>query len=227
MSFLKKIPVKYVGELHDIRLINFLVDLEEIKDQVPSSISIRDFNGKAMISMVDVRLKKMHPSFFPEFINFSYRHIAFRLLVDDGMYNNGLSKGIYFYKSFTDKNLIVKGGNLFTEYKLSNARIEESNDCTFIKKANNYVKYKVGQTEIPSEGKWKDLPQVIGAIDRAYSLSGNQLQFTQIQREKWPIKLVECTDFENTFFKSAELIGAFRVFETIHYQWLPPQIINK
>lgn len=221
MNLLKRIPIHYKGELHDVRLINFSVAMEEVSD-TPSNIKIRDFNGRAMISMVDVKLKKMHPLFIPSIFNFNYRHVAFRLLVEGSGYNDGANKGIYFYKSFTDAPLIIAGGKLLTDYHLENARIEENNGEVTISNGKHHVKYCISHTVADSN---EQLKETIGALDRAYSASGDTIRVTQIQREKWPIQSVRCTAFENTFFKTARLEGAFRVFETIYYEWLPPKAL--
>lgn len=219
MSLLKRIPIHYKGELHDVRLINFSVDMDEVIPHVPAKIKVRNFNGRAMISMVDVKLKNMRTVAFP-WIKFDYRHVAFRLLVDDSENNNGASKGIYFLRSFTDKSLIVAGGTLFTDYNLETASIEEHGSEVVITKGIRYVKYAVnGLTAAPNN----ELTSTIGSLDRAYSTLGNTLRVTQIQREKWPIQLVKCNVFETTFFKTARFEGAFRVFETIYYDWLPPK----
>jgi hypothetical protein len=221
MNFLKRIPVHYKGELHDVRLINFSVAMDEIRARVPAHISIRNFNGRAMISMVDVKLKHMRPVILP-FLGFDYRHVAFRLLIDDGQYNDGLNKGIYFYRSFTDKPLIVTGGRLFTDYNLEQGSIHENDNATAVFQGNQFVKYRLGNlSQVPNP----ELQNTIGALDRAYSVLGDRTRVTQIQREKWPIQLVDCTEFETTFFKSAKLEGAFRVLETIYYDWLPPRFI--
>ena len=83
MSFLKKLPISFTGELHHIQLVNFSVEREEIETQIPEEIKVRLINGRAMISMVNVELKRMHPVFLSAAIKFNYRHVAFRLLVDD------------------------------------------------------------------------------------------------------------------------------------------------
>lgn len=223
MNLLKKIPIQFKGELHDVRLINFSVALEEVKDKVPSNIKVRDFNGRALISMVDVKLKNMHPVFVPPFFHFNYRHLAFRLLVDDSIYNEGVNKGIYFYRSFTDKPLIITGGKLLTDYNLELAQIEEANNEVTLSQGKHHVKYCVDNIISASND---DLKKTIGALDRAYSVLGNTIRVTQIQREKWPIQPVKCSGFENTFFKTARFEGAFRVLETIYYDWLPPKAIN-
>lgn len=223
MNLLKRIPIHYKGELHDVRLINFSVALEEVEDKIPSNIKVRDFNGRALISMVDVKLKKMHPVFAPSLLHFNYRHVAFRLLVEDRIYNEGVSKGIFFYKSFTDNPFIVAGGKFLTDYNLERARIEERNNEVVISQGNHHVKYCIGNAISSSD---EDLKKTVGALDRAYSVLGNAIRVTQIQREKWPIQSVKCSGFENTFFKTAKLEGAFRVFETIYYDWLPPKAIG-
>lgn len=74
MSLLKRLPIQYRGELHDVRLINFSVAIEEVLQKVPANIKVKDFNGRAMVSMVDVKLKNMRPVPFP-FVRFNYRHV--------------------------------------------------------------------------------------------------------------------------------------------------------
>lgn len=61
--------------------------MEEIIGKVPTDIKIRDFDGRAMISIVDVKLKNMRPVVMP-LCHFEYRHMAFRLLVDDSEHND-------------------------------------------------------------------------------------------------------------------------------------------
>lgn len=222
MNLLKRIPVHYKGELHDVRLINFSVDMSEVQHAVPRNIKVRDFDGRAMISMVDVTLRNMRTVVLP-FIRFNYRHIAFRLLVEDKQYNNGANKGIFFFRSFTDKPFIVMGGQLLTDYNLEEARIEETGDQVIISQGTNHVRYTLNGLSVVANAELKD---TIGALDRAYSVLGDTVRVTQIQREKWPIQPVNCAGFENTFFKTAKLEGAFRVLETIYYDWLPPKVIS-
>jgi uncharacterized protein YqjF (DUF2071 family) len=197
--------------------------MEEIIGKVPTDIKIRDFDGRAMISIVDVKLKNMRPVVMP-LCHFEYRHMAFRLLVDDSEYNDGTAKGIYFYKSFTDNPLIVVGGGLFTNYNLTLARIEEHDGEVTLTQGNHRVRYQVGDSPLAIE---HSLAACIGALDRAYSILGGAVCVTEIQREKWPIQPVECTGFENTFFRTARFEGAFRVFETIYYDWLPPKKLKR
>ena len=98
--------MKFTGELHNVKLINFSVNLEEVLPFVPNQLKILQENGKAIISMVDVQLKNMSPKILP-FIKFSYRHMAFRLLIDDsGMNSEHEPKGVFFLKSFSENSIL-------------------------------------------------------------------------------------------------------------------------
>jgi len=220
MDILKRIPIKYLGELHDIKLINFSVERDELNGMVPPEIKVRNFNGRAFISMVNVNLVNMRPSIAPA-IKFGYKHVAFRLLVEDSMYNKGENKGIYFLQSFTNKPLIVWGGSMLTEYKLERAEILDAEHSFNLNRNGHFIRYHLEDKKL--NGEYANLKNVIGALDRAYSVLGHDVRVTQIQREKWPIEPIECTAFETNFFKTAKLEGAFKVNETIHYQWLPPK----
>lgn len=225
MELLKKLPIRYIGELHDIRLINFSIAMEEAKTVIDAPLPIRNFNERAMISMVDVKLKNMHPAFIPEVIHFDYRHIAFRVLMDDSAITQESPKGIYFHRAFTTNPVMVVGGSLLTNYNLEMASIEEENHKVILKKDSEVLEYKTGDLlEEPSVNQ--SLYENIAALDRAYSRLGNELRVTKIQRKKWPIQQVENMEYKNNFFETTRFEGAFRVFETIYYQWLPPKPIK-
>ena len=229
MKILKDIPITYKGELHKVKLINFSVDIEEVQENVPEGIEVRKFeNGKrALISMVNVRLKNMRPNFLPEFCSFEYQHIAFRLLVNDAHFNEGNSKGLFFYQSFTRKKHIAWGGSLFTDYQLQSAKISDTNGQFELKQANHFVRYTLDSQTSSNEKSATELQSIVGALDRAYSMRGKELKKVQIQREKWPLQSVNCTHFETNFFESAKLEGVFIVPETIYYTWLPAKTMAK
>ncbi|WMJ74684.1 DUF2071 domain-containing protein [Cytophagaceae bacterium ABcell3] len=222
MDTFKTLPIKYSGELHDVRLVNFSVRKTELGEHINYPLDPVEWeNDRVLFSMVDVRLRQMKPSFLPEVFNFAYRHIAFRLLVKDAPVNGGENQGVFFYRSFTDKALVKLGGNFFTSYKLEKAEFTDKNGDTEIRQGSKFLKYRLGEAlEEPNEAL-VNLQRKIGALDRAYSLVDNELMVTQIQREKWPLLPVLLIDFQTNFFKTARFEGAYRVPETIYYQWLP------
>lgn len=227
MSLLKKIPVKYIGELHEVRLVNFWVDIDEVRTLVPSPLKVRDFGGKALISLVNVGLKKMHPSFLPGAMSFQYRHVAFRLLIDDSAYKeDGAQKGIFFLRSFTDRADAVAIGNLLTDYRLEHAAVRNLDRMMELKQEQHYFNYALDlSSNVVADASQRSL---IGSLDRAYAVGEHgEVKMTKILREQWPIRQVQCYLLETDFFRSARPASAFVVDEVIPYTWNAPQIIAR
>ncbi len=221
MNLLKTLPIRYTGELHNVQLINFSVDKKEIESLVPWKIRIRDYKGRALISMVNVQLKHMHPTFLPSVVQFNYQHVAFRLLIEDSQYGYDQNHGIYFLRSFTDKPLIVQGGRWLTSYNLEKAELLETPNVFSLRQKEQFLTYALDDEQPATTDAY--LYQEVSRIDRAYSLIHNTLYRTQIVREQWPIQWVNCYHFRTNFFETARVEGAFRVREKIDYQWLPAQ----
>jgi hypothetical protein len=225
MPFLKNIPVTYIGELHDIRLVNFTVDIDEVLPHVPAQLKVRDFNGRALISMVNVELKNMHPSFLPEALHFGYRHIGLRLALDDSERNNGACKGIYFLRSFTDKPAVAFGGNMLTDYRLETAEIRNLDRMLELRQGDKFFNYALDLTTRADHGA--EQLATIGNLDRAYAVHDGEIKMVRILREKWPIRPVGCYLLETNFFRSAKFESAYVVDEVIHYKWLAPNSLHE
>lgn len=224
-KFLKNIPIKYLGELHDIVLVNFSVDPEEIRPYLPAPLKLKTFRGRALFSMVNVKLKRMRMEKLPG-VKFAYQHIGFRLLLDDRAYHNHEeAKGIFFYKSFTDRPLMVLGGSLLTDYQLDGAELWNHKSDLDLRYKDKFLSYELDLSDTQPTVD-PELRSVVGAIDRAYTIRNKQAYKTQIVREKWPLEPVTCTKFHTNFFKSAKLEGVFRVPEVIYYQWMPPKALH-
>jgi len=217
--------MKFKGELHNIKLINFSVKLEEVLPFVPKSLKVLQENGRAIISMVDVQLKNMQPTAIP-FVKFGYQHIAFRLLLDDSKLNDDGTKpkGIYFLKSFSNKPILNFFGNLMASYKLTNAKVEGYFDAFSLKQGGQYVDYALDPYSACEQDA--TLYEKIHRIDRAYATKKEDIFVIRIMRKHWPIEPIKCYHFATNFFKSAEFLGAFRVKETINYTWNDPKLIT-
>ncbi len=210
--------MKFSGELHEVRLINFSVDKEELKNHLPQGLKLLDYKGRALISMVDVKLKNMKAaSFLP---SFSYRHIGFRLLVDDQYINTISPKGIYFMKSFTDKPLMILAGNIVADFKLSSSKISGDGNHVKIQQGDKFIEYSVSDENCTTPDS--SLYEVVKRIDRAYAFKNKGAVVTKITRDEWPIEQVEVLDFKTNFFKSAKVEGAFKIHKVIDYVWEKP-----
>lgn len=216
--------MRFKGELHEVKLINFSVDINEVLPLVPKSLKVLEDKGRAIISMVDVQLKKMKPALFPV-VRFDYRHVAFRLLLDDRNMNaDGKPKGIFFLKSFSNRPFLNFFGNLLSKYNLTNAKVEEYFDAVSLKQEDNYVDYALDPYAAITENA--TLFQKIHRIDRAYATEQNNIFVTKIARKHWPIEPIKCYHFATNFFKTAKFLGAFRVKDVIDYTWNNPKLIK-
>lgn len=205
--------MKFTGELHDVRLINFSVKLDEVLPLVPKQLKILTDKGRAIVSLVDVKLKNMAIKGLP-IIKFGYRHLAFRLLLEDHPLE---PKGVYFLKSFSDKPFFNFIGNLISNYNLSKGSIKEYFDAVSLKQDNQYIHYALDPySKIDSN---MELYQKIKRIDRAYATEKEETYVIRITRKKWPIEPIKCYHFATNYFKTAKLLGAFKVNEVIHYTW--------
>ena len=222
-DLLKRLPLSYEGELHDVRLVNFSVDPGELGDLLPRDIQPLLHEGRALISMVHVHLRNMRLRGPLGFFRFQYRHVGFRLLIDDSRYTWLPPRGIFFLRSFSDSGLWARLGRLFSIYRLEPAHIEASADHFSLRKGGKTLRY----TLLPKgpQVKQRALEEVVARIDRAYAPLGEDMRYVQIQRERWPLQAVDCPYFETDFFASARLEGAFAVPEVIHYRWDPTRSV--
>ncbi len=210
--------MKFSGELHEVKLINFSIDKEELKGHLPKQLKVVDYAGRALISMVDVHLKKMEMHrFLP---SFAYRHVAFRLLIDDGEYSKLGPKGIYFLQSFSSNPLMVLGGNWVANYNLTLAKIEQNNNVFALRQSGKFLNYTFDPYVAAAQNE--NLYTAVKRIDRAYSFAEDAVSITQITRREWPIEVLSVKDFSTNFFASAKLEGAFSVQKTIPYIWEQP-----
>jgi hypothetical protein len=209
--------MKFSGELHQVKLINFSIDKDELKGKLPQGLKLLDYKGRALISMVDVHLKKM--SISPFLPSFSYRHIAFRLVIDDSKYSGEGPKGIYFLQSFSSNPMLVLGGNLIANYNLVWSKFKTSAKGIKISQGNKFIAYQFDNNSAPEN---VELFPIIKRIDRAYAFKKKEVEITRITRKEWPIEPLNIVDFSTNFFPSAKLEGAFQVKKVIDYIWEKP-----
>ena len=225
LDALKTLPVSYVGQLHDVELVQFSLDPEEVAPHLPARLALRTFGGRAMVSLVNVRLRGMRPSFAPPLLTFSYRHVAFRLLVDDRELDPArAAHGIFFLRSFTDRPLLARAGNLLTHYRLHPAEVRAGEACLTVREKGRYLSYGKGQSGNPGIfGSWDEARTVLQSLDRAYAVDPRErIWRTRILRPDWPLEPLPVASFATDFFATARLECAFRVPEVIPYRWLAP-----
>lgn len=219
MSFLKRLPFAYKAIIDKIRVINFTVDMDEIRPLVPEGIQVSSFNGRALISLADLRVKQMRPVFLPSWLSFSYRHIAFRLLIEDE-HAGSEHQSIYFLRSFADKPLVAFTGNLMSHYQFAHAEIKRESDFNLTTGQYN-LSYRLNDHLSVPPDEWKSRVEV---INRAFALDAGKRVATWINPQVWPLKPVGCEYFSTSFFPSARLEGAYYVPQSLDFYRSVPAI---
>jgi len=221
MRLLKNLPISYTARLKDIRLINFSVHPEELSLLLPN-LPLLKINGAPVVSLLDVKLEHLRPSFLLNTFGFAYHHIAFRILVsDDHLHTDKINRGFFYLHSFTDNPFIATCGKLFTNFNFAHARISRKNNECSLHFKKKYLTYSFDFEQ--SVNDHSDLKNMLMQIDRAYSLNDDRLKVTKVKRTSLPLEPVNCSHFVTNFFTTAKLLGAFFVKDSLHYEWLPPQ----
>lgn len=227
MKTVKNKGMQFQGELHDIYLINFSVEAREVADRIPEPIRPRLQQGRVLISMVDVNLRNMRAKSAWLPFTFNYQHIGFRVLVNDADWNTEhQDKGVYFLDSFTDRPYLIWAGNLLANFRLQQAKFTNYPAGLRLDCGDHFLEYDLCGPNLTPSANILELQTKIGAIDRSWAMEGNALHKTQIVREKWPLQPMNVNRFATNFFESARLEGAFRVTESIHYEWLPAETVQ-
>ena len=222
MILLKSLPIGYTARLKDIRLINFTIEPDELNGYF-SRLPLVLINGKPVISLLNVTVSKLRPSFLLNTFGFTYQHIAFRLLIKDGvLHGDNVNRGIFYWRSFTNKSFIVQAGRFLTNFNFESAHIESSHQKFLLKKKQKFISYISDDNPIEYNNNLKD---IFVNIDRAYSLIDRKMKVTQVKRTDLPLQPLNCRTFETNFFKTAEFVCAFQVKNVLEYEWLPPQNI--
>ena len=169
--------------------------------------------------MVNVLLKSMRAKGLP--FNFTYRHVAYRLLVDDSAAREPF-KGIFFLRSYTDRPWIARIGSVLTNYRLQKANMTKSEKEFHLTSQNGDTISYWSYPDVPALGD-PELLTAVGRIDRAYSIIGNKPHVTRIQRDEWPLEWLSCGGLKLSLFPSAELMGGFQIKKPIQYTWLAPK----
>ena len=219
-------PLRYTGQLHEVTLINFSVD-PQFLPSLPKGIRPRLFEGRALISMVDVHLRNMQANLWYLPFKFAYHHIAFRLLIhDEAWTEDGNAHGIHFLQSFTDRPFMVRAGNSLTDYKFSLAHIEDLPESMRLELDGKLIHYCLTGQPLEPSNAVLGLQKVLGSIDRAYSEKDGDILVTRIMREQWPLRPRNCSAFRMDFFPGARFEAAFTVPGVIDYTWLPAQKVQ-
>jgi hypothetical protein len=230
-SFTRTLPLRFQGELHDVELVQFSLDPDEARANLPEPFSPRIVGGRALVSVVNVRLVGMRPRWVPRLLTFGFRHIAIRMMIDDRPFSGtGEERGIFFLRSFTEHPLIAFGADWLSHYRLTRADVHPAGASGGweICQGDKVLRYRLDEPGERPDGtmfdSWEDAEVPVASLDRAYAVDrrGDAWR-TVIRRPDWPLVPASVRDFRVDFFESARLEGGFRVAAPVPYVWEAPE----
>jgi hypothetical protein len=223
-------PVAHQGELHEVELVQWSLDPEEAARALPPPLVPRRIAGRALVSLVHVHLRRMRPAFLPGLFAFSYRQVAFRLLVDDqALAPEAPGRGAFFVRTFTDRPLLARASGLLTPYRLSLAELEVDPRGLALHEERRRLSYRkaVIGAEVPAPGlfgSWAEARAAVGGLDLEYALApGGEIWRTRMECPGWPLEPLPLAGFTTDFFESARLECAFRVATVLPCRWRAPE----
>ena len=209
---LRSIPNELNGRLNKVEIIAFSVPETELMNKIPNEIVPLLINGRVLLYIVSVRLDRMTEKGLP--IPFTYHHVAVRMCVKDKEHNySQKNKGLYFYKSFSNKPIMTFGENLFTKDDFEIAEINAAGPVFELNSKDTYIKFALDKQ--PPEHISPEIYDQIQQLDRAYYVESQKLYVAKITRETWPMQWADCYAFETNLFIDVKLEGAFYIHDTI------------
>jgi len=223
----RALPLSFRGQLFDIKLVQFSLDVEEARRFLPKGFEPLTLRGRAIVSLANVQLQRMRLTWMPRALGFNYRHVAFRFLIEGGVSE---APGIFFVRSFTDRPLLARAADWLTYYRVVPARIENTPDGMTLRQGGRCVSYRLasGASEPhlhgPSIETWSEATGIVQPLDHAYGVTPRgRVIITRVLRPGWPIRPMEVVEFSTTFFETAKLECGFRIDQPVPYVWQAPR----
>ncbi|AKF85192.1 Uncharacterized protein YqjF, DUF2071 family [Myxococcus fulvus] len=224
---LKDLPITLAGKLHDIEIVHFTVDLEEMKQHIPSQLKVRSVGGKSVVSLVNVTPHRMGPQFLPPVMRPTYQAFLFRTLLEDAEYNEEKKdKGLYFTAVRSPSFMARTGLKLFTDIVIESCVTTRTGNRVDLRTGDRFVRYELDDHAPVTVDP--EIEDIANTLDRAYTVNEDGVvRRVVIERYRWPLKQVACKDFATNFFKSAEPRACYKVTEIIDYIWKPFEVIAR
>jgi len=219
-EWLKGITLPLVGDLNDIYLVHLTIDPRELSDVVPKCMPLRLVDGRAVMSLVNVRADHFRPSIAPAFAGITYRAIMLRVVIEDGPWNDdGQPRGIFITNVYLNKSLVNRGFKTFTDQRTTLATIDSDGTRLAMRSGDKFLDYELDESR-PDAACDPRQQEIAEVLDRAYTVGeSGTVRRISIARDKWPLKPVHLVAWKTNLFETARVECVFKVTETIPYKW--------
>lgn len=210
----------FTGELRNIHLFTFSIDLDEAQKHIPAPLQARNVRGRALVSMADIQMCRLRPLGCPAWSGLNYRHIVLRILIDDRRHSSGEQRGAWFFRSFVAQPWLAAMGNTCTEFNFCSAAISGGSGQLAVRHSGHTISCAWEYTPSACDAS---LLREVQTLDKAYSVRNGKVFCRSIERSSWQPVPATCRDFSCSWFESVQLEGLFVISCPVSYKWFAPK----
>jgi hypothetical protein len=204
-----KIPAIH-GYIDRRILINFRAEPKTVEKIIPSPFRPKIYKGFAIVGICLIRLKKIKPKGFPDFIGVNSENGAHRIAVEWDA--EGLTKsGVYIPRRDTSLKLnTLVGGRIFPgKHHYAKFNVEEHSGnyhIDFISSDNTEILIDAAQTTIFStESVFETLENASDFFAKGelgYSPNKNKYDGLRLKTYRWEVQPLEVKKVKSSFFEN-------------------------
>jgi hypothetical protein len=215
-------------------LINFTADPTTVQKVLPSPFRPKLYEGQAIVGICLIRLKKVRPKGFPEFLGLSSENGAHRFAVE--WEEKGQVKGgVYIPRRDTSLRFNAwVGGRLFPgTHHLAQFNVQESDKkyhVDFHSSDNTTISFDGRETnQLDPHSIFQTLENVSDFFEKGdvgYSPNKNKFEGLQLQAYTWKVRPLEVSNVNSSFFENVRLFpkGSIKfdnalVMTEIEHEW--------
>ena len=236
LNFLKNHPFAVKAFFERSTVLTFAVPKEEITALIPECLTPDTFNDQwAFIAIAMVATRDLRPKGWPRWMGSDFFLVGYRAFV---RYRNNAGKnlrGLYIFKSETNKRKMQIGGNIFTHYHYTTTDIMERSSSDTIHISSQQSGFNAGLSHASTEdislppdspfATWKEARRFAGPLPFTftYNPANQKVLIIEGVRQHWQPSPVKVLNYDFTFLKqlnvSAPVLASAFMVENIPYYW--------
>lgn len=196
-------------------LINFTAEPEVVKKIIPPPFRLKLYKQKAIVGICLIRLKKIKPKGFPNFVGIASENGAHRIAVEwdeDGQ----VKEGVFIPRRDTSLILnTIVGGRIFPgKHHLAKFNVKENAGnyhIDFTSSDDTKISIDAKETEIFNKNSiFQTLENVSNFFEKGavgYSPNGKNFDGLKLDTYKWQVKPLEVSKVFSSFFENEILFS--------------------
>lgn len=136
------------GRVTDCVQLTYRTPSDSVRDLLPGGLELVTRGPWAFWNVMCCRVEKLRPVGVPAFCGLTYRHVAYRLMVQAMNDRAEVVRGLYFTRSDANAKAVALLGNRFSDFRLHSATIKQHADDCGVRYAVSGTDYAQGELEL-------------------------------------------------------------------------------